>query len=83
MGCYKKIADDTKGITEGDAECIATPSRIPDWTLSQETQTALFTAGHETAPNLIYAREVPDTPAPDPSTFDRKKCNLILIEIGF
>ena len=26
---------------------------------------------------------MPDTPTPDPTTFDRKKCNLILIEVGF
>jgi hypothetical protein len=59
------------------------PSRILDWVLSQNSQTALFTAGHGTAPVLIYATGVPDTPAPDRSTFARKKCNLILIEIGF
>ncbi len=34
------------------------------------------------APVLIYVRGVQDTTAPDPSTFDRKKCNFILIEIG-
>jgi hypothetical protein len=39
--------------------------------------------GHGTAPDLIYARGVPDTPSPDPSTPDRKKCNLIIIEVGF
>ncbi len=40
-------------------------------------------AGHGTAPDLIYARGVPDTPSPDPSTIDRKKYNFILIEVGF
>jgi hypothetical protein len=44
---------------------------------------ALFRAGHGTAPDLIYAGGVPNTPSPEPITFDRKKCNLILIEIGF
>ncbi len=40
-------------------------------------------AGHGTTPDIIYARGVPDTSSPDPSIFDRKKCNLILIEVGF
>ena len=64
-------------------ECRAAPSRIPDWKLPHETQEALFRARHGTAPDLIYARGVPDTPSPDPITLDRKKCNLILIEVGF
>ncbi len=43
----------------------------------------LFEAGHGTAPNLIYARGVPDTPSPDPTFFDRKQCTLIIVEIDF
>ncbi len=43
----------------------------------------MFEAGHGTTPDLIYARGVPDTPSPDPTSFDRKHCTLIIIEIGF
>ncbi len=43
----------------------------------------MFEAGHGTTPDLIYARGVPDTPFPDPTYFDKKHCNLIIIEIGF
>ena len=68
--------------SEGDAECTDAPTRILDRILSLETQEYLFKNGHGTAPDLIYAKKVPDTPAPDPTTFDRKKCNLILIEDG-
>ena len=39
--------------------------------------------GHGTAPDLIYARGVPDTPAPDKNTFEKKQRILIIIEIGF
>jgi hypothetical protein len=42
-----------------------------------------FEAGHGTAPDLIYAKGVPDTPSPDPTSFNRKQCTLILVEIGF
>jgi hypothetical protein len=42
----------------------------------------LFEAGHGTAPILTYARGVPDTPSPDPTSFNKKQCTLILVEIG-
>jgi hypothetical protein len=47
----------------------------------EESQT-LFDSGYGTAPGPIYARGVPDTPSPDPTTFDKKQYTLILIEIG-
>ncbi len=72
----------TNTTTRGDEECIAAPPHILDWILPRETQDFHFKADHGTAPNLIYAREIPDTPDPDPDAFDRKKCNLILIEVG-
>jgi len=46
-------------------------------------QEALFREEHGTAPDLIYARGVPDTLAPDPTTFDRKQCIIIIVEVGF
>ena len=59
------------------------PTRISEWVLPHETHDTLFGAEHGTAPDLIYARGVPDTPSPDPNIFDRMKCNLILVEVGF
>ena len=56
---------------------------MSDWILPLETHETLFRAGHGTAPDLIYARGVPDTPSLDPSTLDRTKCNLVLIEVEF
>ena len=72
-----------RATTAGDSECTEAPTRTPVWILPHETQEALFREGHGTAPDLIYARGVPDTPAPDPSTFDRKQCILIIIEVRF
>ena len=43
----------------------------------------LLEAGHCTSPDLIYARGVPDTPSPDPTSFDKRQCTLIIVEIGF
>ena len=31
----------------------------------------------------IYARGVLDSPFPDPTSFNKKKCTLIIVEIGF
>ena len=42
----------------------------------------MLEAGHGTAPDLIYARGVIDTPSPDPTSFDKKQCTLILVEIS-
>ena len=42
----------------------------------------LFEAEHGTAPDLIYARGVPDPPTSDPTSFDRKHCTLVIIDIG-
>jgi hypothetical protein len=35
------------------------------------------------APDLIYASGVPDSPSPDPTSFNKKLCTLIVVEIGF
>jgi hypothetical protein len=43
----------------------------------------LFEAGHGTTLDLIYARGVPDSPSPDSTSFGKKQCTLIIIEIGF
>ena len=40
----------------------------------------MFKAGHGTTPNLIYARGVPNTPSPDPTSFNKKQCTLIFVE---
>jgi len=72
-----------QATTAGDSECTEAPTRILDWILSLETQEALFREEHGTAPDLVYVRGVPDTPAPDQNTFDRKQCIMIIIEIGF
>jgi hypothetical protein len=69
--------------TAGDAECTAAPSRIPDWVLPHAETHILFDAGHGLAPDLIYARGVPNTPSLDPTFFNKMQCTLIIIEIGF
>ena len=51
---------------DGDTQCTATPAAyIPEWVLSIEEIKELYSAGHGTAPDLIYARGVRDSPHPD------------------
>ena len=59
------------------------PRRIPEWVMSREEKHELYAAGHGTAPDLIYASGVPDSPLLDPSSFNKKLCTLIIIEISF
>ncbi len=42
----------------------------------------MFDAGHGTSPDLIYARGVPNTPSLNPTSFNKKQCTLVIIEIG-
>jgi hypothetical protein len=62
---------------EGDFECKTAPRRMPEWVLPAEETYALFQAGHGTAPDLVYARGVPNSPSPDPTSFDKKQCTLV------
>ena len=43
----------------------------------------LFEVGHGTTLDRICARGVPYTPFPDLTSFDKKKCTLAIVEIGF
>ncbi len=56
---------------------------MPDWILSPGETQILLKAGHGTTLELIYARGVPDAPSLDLTSFDRKQCTLIIVEIGF
>jgi hypothetical protein len=70
--CHTDVSQDPKynywglSATESDAECTTSPRRVHDWVLPHGETQALFQAGHGTAPDLIYAREVPDSPPPRP-----------------
>ena len=65
-----------------DVEGVAAPRYIPAWVLPQEDLDNLMAAGARATPDIIYARGVPVDPSPDPTSFDRKDCALILFEIG-
>jgi len=45
-----------------------------------ETQ-ELFLVGHGTAPDLIYAKRVPDSPSLNPTSFSKKHCTIFIVEI--
>ena len=68
----------TKTSTKDDEECITAPDRFPEWILPKEAQDALYKAGHSTAPDLIYAKGIPNTLSPDRGAFDRKSATSSL-----
>jgi hypothetical protein len=69
--------------TPSDIEATSAPSHIPPWILSTDKTNRLRLQGRGVTPDLIYARGVPNVPNPDPSSFDKASCSLLLIEVGF
>jgi hypothetical protein len=83
------VSIDTKTLPrQGEAETwdeegVAVPRYIPAWVLPQEDLDSLMAAEAGAAPNIIYARRLPIDPSPDPASFNRKDCLLVLFEICF
>jgi hypothetical protein len=66
-----------------DSETTAAPSYLPSWVLPTERLDSLRQRGLGVTPDLIYARGVPNAANPDPSSFDKASCTLLLVEVGF
>jgi hypothetical protein len=64
-----------------DVECKAAPSQIPSCIIPQEETLARCEECNGTAPDIIYARGVPDTTHPVITNVDKKLCNLNFTEI--
>jgi hypothetical protein len=83
------VSIDTKTLPmQGEAETwgvedVAAQRCIPAWVLPQEDLDILMAVGAGAAADIIYARGVPGDPSPDPASFDRKDCALVLFELGF
>jgi hypothetical protein len=81
-----KTPDTTTGVSPPPKETQSAqrrPRRIPYWILPSEETQVLFQEGHGTAPNLIYARGVPESPSLYPTSFDMTQCTLVIVEVGF
>ena len=82
------VSIDTKTLPpQGEAETwgeegVAAPRYISAWVLPQDDLDNMMATGAVAAPDIIYARGVQDNPSPDPTSFDRKDCALILFKIG-
>jgi hypothetical protein len=66
-----------------DSKTTSAPSYIPPWVLPTTQLDSLRQRGLGVTPDLIYARGVPNVANPDPSSFDKASCTLLLIEVGF
>ena len=75
---YQHITPDT---TSDDP--TTAPSYLPHWVLPQAASDHLRRHHQGVAPDLLYARGVPNSPTPDPTSFDKSSCSLLLIEVGF
>ena len=66
-----------------DTESTDAPKYIPEWVLPASVAQALVSAKQGMAPDLIYARGVPNVPHPENETFNKADCTLLLVEVGF
>jgi hypothetical protein len=74
---------ESHALASSDSEAVSAPSYIPPWVLSSTQIDNLRRQGQGVTPDLVYARGVPNVPNPDPSSFDKATCSLLLIEVGF
>jgi hypothetical protein len=66
-----------------DVEGVVAPRYIPAWALPQEDLDSLIAAGAGAAPDIVYARGMPNNASSDFNAFNRKDCTLLLFEVGF
>ena len=62
---------------------IPPPKYLPDWVMSTISSNHLRACGHGVTPDLVFGLGVPDVTDPTLAKFDRSKCTLVLIEVGF
>jgi hypothetical protein len=62
---------------------MTAPHHIPERIFPIEETHMLFSAGHGTAPDLIYARGCPIYPSPDSTSLNTAQRTPILVEMGF
>ena len=62
---------------------ISTPRRLPDWLLPEDVSDALREEAAGVTPDIVMVHGVKDFLIPDPSTYDRSKCRVVIIEVGF
>ena len=64
-------------------QCPQNPRFILPWILPQEDTQLLLDTGLGGAPDLIYARGIPASINPETTPFDKTKCSLVVVEVGF
>jgi len=62
----------THGVTDGDVKCEGATISIPYLILPIEVHEFLINKDHGAASDLIYDRLLPETPSPDPTTFNAR-----------
>ena len=64
-------------------ECIHAPKYLPEWVLPKEVHDRLLAEGAGLAPDIVYARGVPNLCPPPPNSFNPCQCSLLLVEVGY
>jgi hypothetical protein len=74
--------DDRYNSGESPAQPLP-PKYLPDWLLSADASDRLRAAKCGVTPDLVFGMGVPDVFDPSAAVFDKKRCTLVLIEVGF
>ena len=64
-------------------ECIHAPKYLPEWVLPKAVHDRLLAEGAGLAPDIVYARGVPNLCPPPPNSFNPCHCSLLLVEVGY
>ena len=62
---------------------ITAPRRLPEWLLPGDISDALREVAAGVTPDIVMVHGVSDVLLPDPTTYDRSKCRVVIIEVGF
>ena len=80
--CIRDLVRPPQGQAALD-ESVSAPRFLPDWLLSNTDQQRLIQSGHGVAPDIVYAKGVPNLRDPPDSSYDPAQCVILLVEVGF
>ena len=65
------------------AECASAPRYLNEWVLPLGEKQRLISEGAGLAPDIVYARGVPNLTPPPLHSYTPRQCSLLLVEVGF
>ena len=80
--CIRDLVHPPQGQAALD-ESVSAPRFLPDWLLANADQQRLIQSGHGVAPDIVYAKGVPNLRDPPDNSYNPAQCVILLVEVGF